>query len=40
MILIDDNAEGLIDKMSSYKPPNIDKAKRALEKLNNSYKNQ
>ena len=40
MILIDNNAEGLVDKMSSYKPPKIDKAKRALEKLNNSGKNQ
>ena len=40
MILIDNNAEGLVYKMSSYKPPKIDKAKRALEKLNNSGKNQ
>lgn len=33
VILIDNNPDGLIEKMMIYKPPHIDKAKRALEKL-------
>ena len=34
MVLMDDNPDMLIEKMMVYKPPQIDKAKRALEKLN------
>jgi uncharacterized protein (TIGR00730 family) len=34
MILIDNNPEQLIEKMIIYKPPKIDKAKRALENSN------
>ena len=34
MVLIDKNPERLIKKMTIYEPPKVDKARRALEKLN------
>ncbi len=34
MILVDDNPEALLDKMESYQPPKVDKAKVMLDMLN------